>query len=187
MIARSIAPVLIASLCLIASCETTNWYDHQLAPAPLEIPIRSERDPRVEVRALVTVLGIMKGYDGQPDKIEVRMRLENVGGTPAKLEPESFSLATADLQVFVNAELEPAEPPVLQPGDIGVTDVAFALPKGTTPDNFNLRGITIDWMMAFNDIRQRSSVTFTRTDWRPYGYDNSSHVHVGVGVGFVGH
>jgi hypothetical protein len=184
MIARFIAPFCIASLGLIASCETTNWYDYTFAPAPLEIPIRSERDPRVEVRALVTILGIMKGYSGAPDRIEVRMRLENIGGTPARLEPDSFSLVTADLQVFEHPELEPPETPVLQPGDVAAVDVAFALPLGKRPENFNLRGITLDWTMDFNGVRQRSSVPFSRTDWRPYE-DSNPHVHFGVGVGYI--
>ena len=110
------------------------------------------------------------------------MRLENMGSTPAQLLTDSFSLYSADLQLFGSAMVVPAQAPPIPSGGSATFDIAFPLPDGRSPDDLNLRGLNMRWTVMFGDRRVTTGASFTRTDWRA-PYDDYPRVHVGVGFG----
>ena len=179
--------LVIASLCLASACSVPRWYDYGFSPSPNEIEVPSPGDSSADLRVLVSILGISRGEEGkQPDRVEMRMRLENMGSTPAQLLTDSFSLYSADLQVFGPALVAPAQIPPVPSGGSATVDIAFPLPDGRGPDEMNLRGLNMRWTVAFGDRRVTTGATFARTDWRA-PYDDYPRVHVGVGFGTVVH
>jgi len=176
----------LATMCLATACSVPRWYDYGFSPSPNEIEVPSPGDSNADLRVLVTILGIARGADKQPDRVEVRMRMENMGATAAQLVPDSFSLYSADLQLFGPPIVVPSEPPPVPSGGSATFDIAFPLPDGRGPDDMNLRGLNMRWTVMFGDRRVTTGATFARTDWRA-PYDDYPRVHVGVGFGTTIH
>jgi hypothetical protein len=172
----------LASLGLAAACSSTHWYDYSFSPAPLEIAVVTSADPNAQVRTLVSILGVARAGDGEGDRIEVRMRLENLGTTPVQLHTDNLILCSADLQVFEKPKVFTAAIPVLAAGQSLSVDFAFPLAKDKHPADYNLRGLNLRWDVSFGEQRVTTGATFERSDWRAV-YDDSPRVHVGVGVG----
>lgn len=171
-----------ALLALSSACTTPLWYDYSFSPAPLEAEVVSPDDPAASLRVLVSILGIARGQDQKPDRIEVRMRLENLGTKSVELLTDSFSLCSADLQLFGAPDLHPKTVPVLESGRSTVVDLAFPLPPRTHPTHFNLRGLNLRWTVSFEGHRVTTGTTFTRTDWLA-PYDDYPRVNGGVTFG----
>ncbi len=177
----AVAGSLLLAFC--ASCQSSRWYEHGFQPAPLEAEVRTEAVQGSQVRALVTVLGIEKGVDGARDRAVVRMRLENIGSAAARLETDSLSFVSADLQPFGPAVVQPPDSKEIPPGGNATFDCGFPLPEGKGPYDLDLSGVNLRFTVAFSDKKVTTGMTFQRTDWRYYdpGY---SRIHVGIGMGF---
>jgi len=186
MISNRLRLLCLAAPCLATACSVPRWYDYGFSPSPNEIEVPSPGDSSADLRVLVTILGIARGQEKQPDQVEVRMRMENMGSTPARLITDSFALYSADLQLFGPAVVVPHDVPPVPAGGSATVDIAFPLPDGRGPDDMNLRGLNMRWTVAFGDRHVTTGATFSRTDWRA-PYDDYPRVHVGVGFGTVIH
>jgi len=177
----TIRPLLLAAL-LAAGCSTSRWYDYRFSPAPLEAQIETEADPQAQVRALVTVRGVSRGRDDDPDAVEVRMRLENLGRVPARLVAESLSLVSADLDTFGPARVRPDAAAPIAPGASATYDLSFPLPAGREPKELNLRGLNLRWATSFEGREVTTGASFQH-DVPVRVYREEPRFHLGVGVG----
>jgi hypothetical protein len=166
---------------LSSACAMPRWYDYGFSPAPLEAEVATADDPAAELRVLVSILGIARGQDGKADQVEVRMRLENLGTTPVKLLTDSFSLCSADLQLFGTPTVLPADVPILEASRSTVVDLAFPLPPEKHPTDMNLRGLNLRWTVSFGEHHVTTGASFTRSDWRA-PYDDYPRVNAGMGI-----
>jgi hypothetical protein len=162
------------------------WYDYGFSPTPNETQVQSPEDGGVQLRVLTTILGISRGDDGKPDRVEARMRIENLGTTTVQLLTDKLALYSADLQVFGAPEVLPPQVPPVPAGGNTTIDLAFPLPDGRNPEQMNLRGLQLSWTVQYGDQHVTSGASFTRTDWRA-PYDDYPRVHVGVGFGTTIH
>lgn len=185
--------ILAAPLLLLASCTTAKFYDHRFQPAPLETQVSTEAVPGAQVRSLVTVIGIERAGDGHAARAVVRMRLENLGTVPVKLETESMSLVTADLQMFGTAMvgvLEPKEPSeggdelTVDAGKGAGFDLLFPLPEGRKTTQIDLSGLNLRFSLMFGEHRVTTGASFQRVEW-PYWDPYYPRVNVGVGFGWT--
>jgi hypothetical protein len=176
-----IAPAALAGLLLasLTGCRST-WYDYAFAPAPQEARVTDANVPGSQVRALVTLVGIRRPHDGEPGRVELRMRLENLGTVPVKLVPEGLELVGADLRSLGPASLAPEEAD-LAPGEARVYDVAFDLDG--SPSEHDFGGVAFKWVLDFGGGPVPTSMNFQRVP----GYAGDSYVHtqVGIGIGYV--
>ena len=168
--------VLLASLMSLSSCSTSRWYDASFAPAPLETEIRAQADAGSQVRALVTILGIAR----KTGEVEVRLRLENLGTSPAVLIVQSLELVSADLEMFGPARIEPHEDRVVASGESLSVDASFPPPANKKIGDVNLRGLNLRWTLEFNGNKVTTGATFQRTEWH-YWPDDYPRWSLGVG------
>lgn len=148
---------------LLTSCTTSHWYDYRFTPAPLETQVATEADPGSQLRVLVSVLGVSRGEKGGSDRVEIRMRLENLGTVPAALEAQSLSLVATDLESFGAAEVDPAAELSVSPGGNVLVDASFALPAGRKPSQVDFSGLNLRWTTVFGSHRVTTGATFQRS------------------------
>ena len=170
------------ALVLLAACSSSGWYEHRFDPAPIEASISNEGTPGSQVRALVTVIGIAHGKEGQPDAAVIRVRLENLGSVATKFDAPAASLLTADLKAFGPAQAPPTAGQEIPPNGTGEYDLTFPTPEGKRPSDLDMSGLNFRFALLFDGKRVVTGMTFQRTDWRYY--DSYPRVQVGVGVGF---
>jgi hypothetical protein len=173
---------IVGLLALCASCYGP-WYDYTFAPVPQEARVADEAVPGAQARALITLPGIRRPADDAPARIELRLRLENLGSVPVELCPQGFALDTADLQSLPAARVVPPEPLRIEPGEFRVYDVHFDLPPGRKPRDYNLDGLAFKWELDFGHGPVPTSVTFQRV--LAYVDDPYVQTHVGIGFGYV--
>ena len=154
---------LLALLPILGGCNST-WYSHRFTPAPLEVPIGLDDQPSAQASVLLTVRGIRRAVPetGEPAEVEVLLRIENLGSTPALLDAQSLSLVTADLVPFDSARLDPAVPPLVAQGDQIVHTIRFPLPPGTVFSDLDWRSMHLRWTIIFDERRVTTGVTFER-------------------------
>ena len=174
-----------AFLLLLGACTSPRFYDDRYLPAPLEAEVGSEAVAGSQVRALVTVIGIERAAEGHGVRAVVRIRLENLGGVPAKLERESLSLVSADLVVFGPAEVVSVDPAemaeaALALGQAATFDLVFPLPAGRTTSQIDLSGLNLRFALRFGDRAMTTGATFRRMEW---GYWDPGYPQVSWGVG----
>jgi hypothetical protein len=174
--------LLPSVLVLLASCSSSGFYDYRFQPAPMEAQVTTQAVPGAQVRALVTVLGIERGKDKAPDRAIVRMRLENLGTAGAKLELESMSLVTADLQAFGEPSAIGGEWGEIAGGKSEVADIAFPVPAGRHAYDLDVSGLNLRFSVLFGAHRETVGATFRRSDWGYY----DPYPRVQFGVGFSG-
>ena len=173
-----------AALVLLGSCESSPWYEHRFVPAPLEGEVSGPAGSGGEARALVTVLGIAKPEGALKDRAVVRMRIENIGSSPAKLAADSLSLVSADLKPFGPPSVNVPEMKEIPPGGNDTVDVAFPMPEGKGPYDLDLSGLNLRFTVAFGDQKVTTGMTFQRVDWHSYYDSGYPRMNVGVGVGW---
>jgi len=169
----------LAAAALASSCGST-WYAHRFVPAPLEAQVGVDGDSSAQARTLVTIRGIRRASAsaGRPAQVEVRLRLENLGSTPAVLDLSDLSLVTSDLESFGPAVVEPPTADPVAAGEYAIWDVSFPLPAGRSLGELDLQGVNLKWSVRFGDVRVTTGATFQRRwpgdgygpYWLPYGY-----------------
>ncbi|MFN0007277.1 MAG: hypothetical protein ACKVXR_05165 [Planctomycetota bacterium] len=170
----------------LGSCTSSRFYDHRFQPAPLEVEVGTQAVAGSQVRTLVTVIGIQRAGEGQPASAIVRMRLENLGSAPARLETESMSLVSADLVVFGPARIVSADPAGLPEGEIaaggdGAIDLMFPLPEGRKASEVDLSGLNLRFTLRFGEHGATAGATFRRVEWG-YWDPGSPRLSIGVGI-----
>lgn len=172
---------------LLGACTSSRFYDHRFQPAPLEVEVRTQAVAGAQVRSLVTVIGIERAGEGHGARAIVRMRLENLGTAPAKLETESLSLVSADLQVFGPAQVVSVEPIEMMTGkDLGADenatfDLLFPLPEGRRTSEIDFSGLNLRFTLRFGEHAATAGATFRRVEW---GYWDPGYPRVSIGVGY---
>jgi len=186
------SPWIPLALALLAGCSSP-WYGARFVPSPLEVGLTAAGEPRAEARALLAVRGILRARKGEPARVEVHLRLENVGDVPLVLDPEGFDLVTSDLISFRAPEVEPPAGVEVAPGDQGLWVLRFATPEDRGVDELDWSGLNVRFRVRFGERAVVTGVTFDRMDlpyggayydpwWGPYPY-YGSRWSVGVGVG----
>ena len=170
----------------LGSCTSSRFYEHRFVPAPLEAQVGSQAVEGSQVRSLLTVIGIERAGEGHGPRAVVRMRLENLGTVPAKLDQESLSLVSADLAEFGPVQVVPGDPEPAPEGEIGAGqtasfDLLFPLPEGKGPAQMDLTGLNLRFTLRFGDQPVTTGATFQRVEW----WYADPYPHVSIGVGFT--
>lgn len=166
-----LAAGLIASL--LASCSSSPWRAYRYEPSPLETQIASDRVPQASVRALVSVVGIMR----KTDEVRVKLRLENLGARDAKLAESQSSLVSADLVPFGASSVTPS-PAAIPHGQAETYELTFAPPKDGL-SKVDLHGLNLRFTVDFDGTPVTAGATFQLDEWRTYA--ESPRVQIGVG------
>ncbi len=177
---RILLGVLACSLFLASGCRSGGRYAIGYAPSPIEVPVTANSVPGSQARALVSILGVARAEDGRPDRVEARLRIENLGSVEAGVPADGFSLVAADLVPFGPPNVAPG-PVTIPPGDAGTVDAWFALPAGRGVDNVDWSGLNLRFAVEFAGARVTSGATFTRSVY-PYWRDEPRW-RVGIGIG----
>jgi hypothetical protein len=138
------------------------WYDYGYAPVPQEVRLTDERVPGAQARALVALVGIRRPEDGAPARVEVRLRLQNLGSVPLELRRDGLELVSADLTSFGPGELALREGLELKPAETIVHAIDFDLPPGKRPWDYDLDGVAFSWEVDFGAGPVSTSVSFQR-------------------------
>jgi len=139
-------------------------------------------DPGQGTQARVTVAwrGIHRvereGADGY--EIAFRLRFDNPEPQPFSLAGLHLELLDGALRAFGPPRMD-ALPEAVLPGANALFDVAFPVPDGKTPDDFELD--TLHLAAAIQDGRWSWSSTFQRVVYDPY-YDPYWDTHLSLGV-----
>ena len=182
-------PLLTIALTALASC--TTYYDVRFVPAPLETRIDDTGDANSIARVLVSITGVRKADDAnhQPARVEMRMRIENLGTTPLEIEPDSFELVAANIVNFGRGEIAPLPQGPLATGASSEFDLRFPIAPGRTLEHYDFEGLNLRWAVRFGDRRVITGVSFQRAP-QPYYYGYGGpggypcwHAGVAVGVG----
>ena len=154
-----------ALLAGLACSACSTYYSHTFYPAPLEVRQQVEGDTDSQARVLVTVIGIRKPNSSERTeaRVEVRLRLENLGANSALLLPGSLSLVAADLRAFGEPVVRPDLAPVPQ-GGAAVYEIFFPLAEGSSPKNYDLAGLNLGWAVDFGDQIVQTGVSYARID-----------------------
>jgi hypothetical protein len=173
-------------LVLLGGCTSPRFYDQRFQPAPLEVEVGTQAVAGSQVRSLVTVIGIERPGEGYGARAVVRMRLENLGTTPTKLETETLSLVSADLFLFGPAEVVGSEPPgardgEIAPGQSATYDLVFPMPDGKKVSGIDLSGLNLRFTLRFGEHPATAGATFRRLEW---GYWDPGYPQVSFGVGY---
>lgn len=172
------AAVLLAAW--VGGCRTSKWYDYSFTPSPQEARLSDERVPDSQARALVTLAGIRKASKGNPARVEVLMRMQNLGAVPVVLRRKGLELVSADLVAFPPADIVLTEVFELQPQESIVYVFGFELPQKKKPKDFNFEGAVFSWEVDFGAGPVATSINFQRLP----AYDTFYHTHTGPGWGY---
>ncbi len=173
LLRRVIRLAASASLLALGSCAT--HYDARFEPAPMEVKIESAEAPGVLARALATVRGVRRPTSEQSTaQVELALRIENVGSKPFALDPQSFELATADLQVLRPGLVSPQSDAPLEPGAAQHVEVVFPLAPKQRYRDLDFSGLVVSWSLKAGSQTLTASARFERRSLQsaPYYYGN---------------
>jgi hypothetical protein len=184
-------PWFLLPLSLIgAGCHST-WYGVRFAPAANEVIVRAERDHEREgrqgrARVLLSVRGVRRADPdtGEPARVEVRARLENIGQVPFYLQQQSLELLSGDLLPFGAARITSDGPPRAEPDRAAVLDLHFPMPDGKSPDDVHFDALHLRFSLDFDGEVVTTGVQFERRD---DPYHDRSRFSFGFGYGYLHH
>jgi hypothetical protein len=129
----------------------------------------------------------------EPARVEMRMRIENLGTEALVIEPDSFELVAANLQSFDHAFVTPVPESAVASGAVCDFDLGFPVLPGKSIGDYDLNGLNLKWSVRFGDARIYTGASFMRVPppvpyyYGDYGFYDpwccSPHWSVGVGVG----
>ena len=173
------------ALLLLGACQSP-WYAARFVPSPLEVQLAAEGEPSAQARALLTVVGIRRAEKGEPARVIVRLRLDNMGASTLALVPEGFDCVTGDLVSLGAPRLDQGPGEAMASGESRTWTASFPMPEGRTPEDLDWRGLNLKWTVAFGERRVTTGVTFDRAYSYPGYYDpywDGPRGGVSVGVG----
>ena len=157
------------ALAALAACST---YDtrYQFEPTPVESHVQAP-DGTLLAHGLAAVVGLRRAdaAAGLPQAMEVRLRAENPGDRPLRLEAAAAQLFTGDLQPFLAPLAQPPGDPELPPGGSANVDLLFPLPAER--GDLNLDGLSLRWSVRLDGASHSATATFARTRRPEYYYD----------------
>ncbi|MFT7678342.1 MAG: hypothetical protein ACI8QC_002328 [Planctomycetota bacterium] len=169
------------TLCLAASCASVSRsFDFQ--PKPAEVMVQSPGEAHAVARVLVSVPGARRDgdhEDGLPRMI-VRLRIENRGEAPLRLELPRFKLVDSNLVPFGPAELREG-PQSIDPGTEALYSIGFPYPEGLSLGAPQIEGINLQWVLSTEAQAWESSLTLERVQ-DPYEHHEP---HFNWGATFI--
>ncbi|MFT5051126.1 MAG: hypothetical protein ACI8QZ_002534 [Chlamydiales bacterium] len=174
-----IFPALLLLCC--AGCASN--YPYYFIPSPAEVRIQPEGSALI-ARTLITVLEGQKGEKGQPPRMLIRLRVENLSDAAIRLDASSLHLVTSDLSEFGAALVNPPDTEV-PPNEKRTYDLRFPFPANLSLSAPSLTGLHLNWRIDYADGTADVSTTFQRS-LDPAGYYPDSNVRWSVGVGIYG-
>ncbi len=181
--ARLLAAVSIAAAAALpGGCATNETSRYLPSLSSVALPLG---DSEATLIALVSVVGELKPRSELPDRIELRLRLDNHGAARATLVPDGLEVLTTDLRSLGRPELTPAAPIEVPPGGDVTVSAVFAIPPGLKLDSESLRALNVHFVLAVEGQTLASNVTFDRVererryppfeygDWPSMGFDTS--------------
>jgi hypothetical protein len=180
LLARPLAALLLAGL---SACTTSPWYPLQFGPAPVEVAVGANAVPGSQARLLVSVLGVARAQEAQPELVLVRLRIENLGSVAADVPEDALALVSADLAPFGKPKVVPPKLRV-ESGQDGTLDASFPFPAGRTFDQIDWSGLNLRVAVEFAGTRVTTGASFAHVV--PV-YAPEPNVTFGFGVGYHGH
>jgi len=150
---------------LLAGCSNP-WYIHRFAPNPIEAAAVVEAPGEGEVRTTATFHGFRQPVpsEGQGARAELHLRIENDSDRELWLDPESVALSSVDsLTIGDVARIEPPPRPIPRGGTADY-EVVLPLKYGRTPWDYDLRRMSLTWLVDFGDERIRQRAQFVQFD-----------------------
>jgi hypothetical protein len=180
LLARLLVALVLAGL---SACTTSPWYPLAFAPAPVEVAAAASTVPGSQARVLVSILGVARAEEAEPDRVLVRVRLENLGTVAADVPGDELQLLSADLAPFGKARVV-APALHVDPGQDGTLDASFPFPDGRTAETIDWSGLNLRIAVDFAGARVTTGASFSRIIAL---YDPDPRVTFGFGVGYHGH
>ena len=178
---------LALSLALIgAGCHST-WYGVRFAPAANEVIVETDRASEGSglgrARVLLSVRGVRRADSdtGEPARVEIRARLENVGQAPFFLQQQSLELLSGDLLPFGAARITSDDPPRVEPDRAAILDLHFPMPDGKSPDDVHFDALHLRFALDFDGEVVTTGVQFERRE--PYA-DPYYRTRFSFGLGY---
>jgi len=179
-------PRFLLPLALVG-CHST-WYGVRFAPAANEVIVESERAHEHEgrlarARVLLSVRGVRRADadTGEPARVEIRARLENVGQVPFHLQQQSLELLSGDLLPFGAARISSDDPPRVEPDRAAVLDLLFPMPEGKRPDDVHFDALHLRFALDFDGEVVTTGVQFERREQYADPFYDRSRFSFGFG------
>ena len=153
-------PILLTVL--LVSCSSTSGRVH-FEPNPLEFTLR---EPWNLGRALLSVVSLKTNELTDTYELEIRMRAENQGNWPFRIQTRTMTLLTADLKAFGPPRAEPSPDPLIPPGEQSTVSLFFPVPAET--DELNIDSLNLRWTLEVSGFEISNSANFERK--REYYY-----------------
>ena len=146
-------------------------YRYAPAPALVDVFRKGTDSERPPLSVMVSVIGIRRGGSTveAPPAVEVRMRFENNGKTPATFDPSTLSLVSGTLQPFLQPEVHGPKPLQLAPGQSQTISAFFPFPRGVEPGAMGLDSLRLRWQVQLDNQSIPQTAYFERTS--PLYYD----------------
>jgi len=162
------------ALSLVLSCGAcaSSYAYLQYSPTMQEAELRDTNE--LEARAVIAWQGLYAGDNGS--ELRFRVRIENPRDVPFPLAPATFALVDGALTPFGPARVE--LPAAVDPRQDVTFDVAFPVPPGRIPEEFDLSALNL--RIRLQDGRLSWSTNFQRLMRSPYyapyyGYYNGPY------------
>lgn len=138
----------------LLGCQSYPTYLYQ--PRPASHSVQVDQQP---LRVMATVLGVREPGGNQVPYLEARLRVDNDTASAAQLDPATLSVVSADLQRLDVLDVEPAGVLTVEPGNVGLLRVRFALPA-KPDDGPDLSGLSLRWAIEAGGQTHRGDVAF---------------------------
>lgn len=157
----------LALLLFATGCHST-WYGAQFAPVANEVRVATD-DARGQARALVSVRGVRRtdSKTGEAARVELYMRLENLGAVAFHIQQQSLELLSGELIPFASAAIHSEDPPRVEPGAAANLDLYFPMPPGREPDEVDFRALNLRFTIDFEGEVVTTGVQFERRYYEP--------------------
>ena len=160
---RPAVPLLLAAM-MLAGCSV---YDGRYAFEPPIVSVGVLDDEAVEtesVRTLVSVIGVRRNDPdtGLPASVEIRVRVENDGAAPVRLEPTTLSLVAANLRAFPEPIVTDPGPVHVASGEHAIVNAYFPIERVNGTRAVDLSGLNLHWALDIGDRRVTGSSDFKR-------------------------
>ncbi len=187
----TVAGLMAASMALAGCGQYVHGYD--FAPKPGEVTLDLSDTPMdPDARVLASITGIRRELPTVPGRqgLEIRLRVENVGPAPVRLDPHDVVVLAGSLD-RLRGPINPRDPIELDEGDVETILLTYALPEDVDVWDDDMEGVHLRVPLQAGGRTITRSIAFQRRyaghprarhhGAYPYGYP---HYHFGVGVGY---
>jgi hypothetical protein len=174
--------LLVAAAVLNGCAAYEGSYQFEPHPAEVTATMPGEADAQ-PVRILVSILGVKRPAEGDPDDrpaLEIRLRVENTSTLPVTFDPGTLVLFSGANERFPDPKVASAQRIMVAPGGNAVVDACFPFPGDGTPEATDMSGLNLRWTVVIDGKPVSSSASFLRQQ----PDDDDAYPHRGIGVGY---